>query len=349
MARRPVDLDAEPLPELDRRPGAPHPRETARLVGHGGPWAEVMAAIDADAMPTGLLLAGPEGVGKATFAYRVAERLLGDERAVRAGTHPGLFVLRRTHDEKGKARTRIVIEDARGLGGFFGLSAADGGRRVVIVDSACEMTGQAANAILKLLEEPPRDAHLLLVAHRPASLLPTIRSRCRLLRFGTLSPAETAEALAPVGLDRAEAEALAPLAGGSPGVAVGLAATGGLGLYRELLAVLAPLPRMDRAARLRLAEGPRGAGAERAETVLDLLDGLLARLAQAPLGRAPLPAEADLARRMAPDAGAARRIADLAAATIPRARRALALNLDPASVLLDTLLAIEQGAGHARR
>lgn len=348
----------------DRREGAPHPREALALFGQEA--AEREALLAWDRLPAGWLLAGPEGVGKATLAYRLAGSLLAggprpvalglppehpDARLVRAGAHPRLLVVRRSPDDKGRLRTQITVEDARRLGPFLGLSAADGGRRVVLVDASDDLNPSAANALLKLLEEPPARAHLLLVAHRPARLLPTIRSRCRVLRLQPLAPPDLGRALAAIGLEGG-GEALAELAGGSVGRAVDLLAGGGLEVAAEIVALLTTLPRLDRAGALRLAESCAGRGAEaRLSLVLDLLDALLARLARAGLGLRPAaeaaPGEAALHARLAPSPAAARLWAEAQGRAVPAARAGRGVNLDPAALLLDTLLQIEDAARRA--
>lgn len=361
MARAP----AAEAPEPDRREGAPHPREAIALFGQEGAEREVLAALASAKLHSGWLLAGPEGIGKATFAYRMAATLLvrrpgdppppglglppdhPDARLIRAGAHPRLLVLRRTPDDRGNLRAVITVEDARRLGDFFHLSAADGGGRVVIVDAADDLNPNAANAILKLLEEPPAGATLLLVSHQPARLLPTIRSRCRTLRLAPLGPSDLAQALAAAGLPVEAPEALAQLAGGSAGHAVRLLAQGGLDLYGELVALFAGLPRLDRPGAIRLADSCAGRAEDRFGLALDLLDLLLARLARAGLHGPPpeaAPGEAPMLARLAPHDRAARAWADRQAESSARARQGRAVNLDPAALLLDMLLQIEQTA-----
>jgi hypothetical protein len=142
-------------------------------------------------------------------------------RRLRGGADGGLLVLRRAHDDKGNLRRDITVDVTRKLQGFFGLSAPDGGRRVVIIDAADDMNVNAANALLKALEEPPENAVLLLVAHQPSTLLPTIRSRCRELRLGPLGAADMAQALRQAGIELpADTAALTELSAGSVGEAI---------------------------------------------------------------------------------------------------------------------------------
>ncbi len=363
--------EAEALPEADRAEGAPHPRETLDLFGHADAEAGFLDAFNSGRMHHGWLITGPKGVGKATLAWRIARFLLatpmddGDAlfaapkpdnlaispdhpvaHRVHALSEPGLFLLRRPWDfEKKRLKTVITVEEVRKLKDFFGLSASGNGRRVVIVDAAEEMNSNAANAILKMLEEPPKNAVLLLVSHQPSRLLPTIRSRCRTLSLGTLGPEDMGRALSEAGIEVDNNMALAELAAGSVGEAVALVQQEGLTLYAELLELFASLPQMDRPRAAKLAEGGGAKGAEaRFDLTLDMIDRLLSRLARTgATGLTPaeiLPGESDLLLRLAPNLQAGRAWADLSADLTARARRGKAVNLDPAALLLDMCLRI---------
>ncbi len=363
----------EQLPDPTQIPGAPHPRETETLFGQSQAEATFLDAMTSGRLHHGWLLTGPRGIGKATLAWRIAAALLAhppsdtdalfapaptlaippdhpDRRLLLAGSHPRLFLLRRGHDEKTKRlRATISVDDVRALRGFFSMSAADGGRRVVIVDAADEMTVQAANALLKLLEEPPANAALLLISHQPSRLLPTIRSRCRTLRLSPLSAEDTAAALAQAGFASEESPALATLTAGSVGDAIRLLAMDGLPLYADLIKLLTTLPHLDRPALLKLAESTTGAkNAPRFDLLLDLTETALARMARAGLTGPPqaqaAPGEALLLQKLSPDARAARTWATLAEDLSSRARHAQAVNLDPAQVILDMAFRIEQTA-----
>jgi len=372
-------------PEPDRVPGALHPRETPALHGQGAAEAAFLSAVNAGRLHHAWLLTGPRGTGKATLAWRIARFLLatpaGDggglfgaapeapatldiapdhpvARRVAALTEPRLFLLRRGLNTTGSALSAVIrVEEVRELGGFLHLTAADGGRRAVIVDAADDLHPSAANALLKYLEEPPAGVCFLLVSHQPLSLLPTIRSRCRVLRLDALAPADAARALAAQGIAAAEAERLAVLAEGSVGEAVRLAALDGLSAYAALVALFAAAPGIDRAQAIAFAARAQGRGGEAAEeaAMAFRLTGLfLSRLARAGAagrtGPEAVPGEAAVLARLAPDAGAARRWAGLGEDLGRRQRRGLAVNLDPAGLLLDTLLRIDETAGrHVRR
>ncbi len=357
-------------PEPDRTLGAPHPRDTRRLYGQEAAEQRFLQSLAQGRMHHGWLLTGPRGVGKATLAWRLARFLLAEApggalfgppdsldvdpehpvaRRIAAGSEPGLLPIRRALDDKtGRLRTQITVDEVRKLRDFFGLSSAEGGRRVVIVDAADEMNANAANALLKLLEEPPAGAMLLLVAHQPSRLLPTIRSRCRELRLAPLGPGDMALALEQALGEPVEGAALAALSGGSVGEAIRVLNGGGLELYAEILSVLSDLPRLSRPQLLKLCNSLGGREAEpRFDLTVRLIDLALARLARAGVG-GPLPeaapGEAALAARLSPDARAARHWAELAADLGARARAGRAVNLDPGALVLDMFLRLESAA-----
>ncbi|HEX4180013.1 MAG TPA: DNA polymerase III subunit delta' [Caulobacteraceae bacterium] len=222
------------------------------------------------------LLCGPEGVGKATFAYRAARRLLGAasdaghgllgarpedpvSRQIIAHAHPDLMVLERV-GEDGKVRKVIPVDDARRLPEFFSKAPGSAPWRVAIVDSVDDMNSNAANALLKTLEEPPERGILFLVSHSPGGLLPTIRSRCRRLSFRPW-PTEAVAAFVQARADVSEEDAirLARMAKGSPGQALSLAARGAIATDDTAHELLVRLPDIDHGSVQALAENFRGA------------------------------------------------------------------------------------------
>ncbi len=369
--------DPASLPEPDRIDGAPHPRETRSLFGHAEAQAGFLDAFRSGRLHHGWLVAGPKGIGKATLAWHLARFLLATPeddggmfaapppetldipddhpvaRRMRALAEPRLFLLRRGPNDKGTALSQVIaVDEVRKLKSFFTLSAADGGRRAAIVDAADEMNPSAANALLKLLEEPPPGAFFFLVAQQPNRLLPTIRSRCRELRLHPLPPQDLSDALVQAGGEIApeDRQPLAQLAAGSVGEAFRLTNAGGLETYGALLRLLSDLPRLDRSRALALAETATGKqGAERFELILTLLETFLSRLARAgSIGQTPPEAaagEAQLIARLAPTPAAALAWANLCHDLAARARRGKAVNLDPAALLMDILLKIDETAG----
>lgn len=206
------------------------------LLGHEAAWAEFTAARSAGRLHHAWLLAGPRGMGKRHFADAVARCLLGGGSAgslVDAGSHPDLRVLAPDPEKPGSG---IGVDAVRSLSPLLRSHAAMGGYRVAIVDSADDLNVNAANALLKGLEEPGARMVFLLVAHVPGRLPATIRSRCRVLRFRPLgAPALRAllEAEHP-GLDPQERERVIALSGGAPGEALRLAQAGAGSLLRAL-------------------------------------------------------------------------------------------------------------------
>ncbi len=203
--------------EGDRLAGAPHPRERTTFVGHEEAEAEILASWNAKRFPHAFLIGGPEGIGKATLAYRIARFVLTNpkpnaktldlpadhpvSRQVAVLSHPDLLVLRRLTSEEGKKPpTEISAEEARRPIKFFGSTAAYGGYRVCIVDSLDELNKHGANSLLKILEEPPAQSIFLLVSHSPGRLLATIRSRCQKLSLRPLSNVQVAQAIKQVAI-----------------------------------------------------------------------------------------------------------------------------------------------------
>ncbi|MDA7963035.1 DNA polymerase III subunit delta' [Ruegeria sp.] len=372
---------SDDTPTPDQAPGAPHPRETRALVGQDAAEQAFLSAFNSDRLHHGWLLTGPRGVGKATLAWRIARFLLATPPAdegglfgapqppetldidpnhpvahrMLAGAEPGLAAITRSLNDQGRLRNEIVVDDIRKLGKFFGLSSADGGRRVVIVDAADEMNVSAANALLKMLEEPPARTTLLLISHQPSRLLPTIRSRCRTLRLSPLSSDDMQAALAQAGaILPDQADHLAALAAGSVGDAVRLINLGGLEIYAEFIAILGTLPRMDRQRALALAEAAAQRGAaDKFELLLTLIDVALSRLALTGATGAPpspeaAPNEAETLARLSATPQQARAWAEVAATITARARHGQAVNLDPAALVLDTVFKIQETAGQSR-
>lgn len=248
----------------------PHPRETLSLYGHAEAEHAFLDAYRGGRMPHAWLIGGARGIGKATLAYRMARfvfahpdpampavqnaeslALPADNAAVRrvaAQGHSDLLALERVEDDKGKVPTVIPVDMVRKTIGFFGSTAGEGGWRVCIVDSADELNAAGANALLKILEEPPAKCLLLVISHAPGRLLPTIRSRCRRLALRALSGDDVARALADA-LQRdageSDIKAAATAADGSVARALDLLGGTALKVREQVNTLLGALPAVN--------------------------------------------------------------------------------------------------------
>jgi DNA polymerase-3 subunit delta' len=247
-----------------------HPRETPDLFGHREAEAALLNAYRSGRIPHAWLIGGAQGIGKATLAYRMARFVLTHPnplapsvqravtlavdpsdhvaRQITAGAHGGLLVLERSLNDRGVMRTVITVDETRQTISFFGSTAAVDGWRVCIVDTVDELNPNAANALLKILEEPPQRSLFLLVSHSPARALPTILSRCRKLPLRPLSTDDVIRAAARAANIATDDPALVEAADAAEGsVARALTLLGGdaLKLQQRTAALLATLPQVD--------------------------------------------------------------------------------------------------------
>ena len=266
-------IDDEAPPEADRFGEAPHPRNTFRLYGHAAAEAQFLDAYRAERLPQAWVIGGREGAGKATLAWRFARFLLAHPdphapdvaaaadlhvapehpaaRRISAMSHADLFLLRREWNEKSKkAYTEIRMDDVRRGLEMFHHAAADGGWRIAIIDAAEDLNRSSANALLKMIEEPPPRSLFLIVSHTPSRLLPTIRSRCRMLLLETLSAANVVSAIRDMDeiweeYEASDIEKAAERAGGSVRDALRLLGGGTLALAGKIDGLLERLPALN--------------------------------------------------------------------------------------------------------
>jgi DNA polymerase-3 subunit delta' len=247
-----------------------HPRETTDLFGHRAAETALLDAYRSARIPHAWLIGGAQGIGKATLAYRMARFVLAHRnplmpsvqraetlavdpsepvaRQIAAEAHGGLLVLERGLNDRGVLRTVITVDETRETISFFGSTAAVEGWRVCIVDTVDELNPNAANALLKILEEPPKQSLFLLVSHAPARALPTILSRCRKLPLRPLATEDVIRAAARATDRESDDPALVEAAAASEGsVSRALTLLGGdaLKLQRRTAALLATLPLVD--------------------------------------------------------------------------------------------------------
>jgi DNA polymerase-3 subunit delta' len=261
----------------DTLDGIPEPAENPALVSHEAEAARLAAAYRAGKLHHALILSGPRGIGKATFAFHLAHHLLKFPdrtaapealavpdpasslfRMIASGAHPGILYLARPLNEKTKAfRTAVTVEEIRRVNRFLSMTSHDGGYRIVVIDPADDMNSNAANALLKNLEEPPARTLFVLISHAAGGLLPTIRSRCQTVRLHGLRADDLGRVLAGFGMAATDLDALAERAGGSVREAILLTEYGGLEIAGAL-ETIAGAGRFDAAAAVKLADAVAG-------------------------------------------------------------------------------------------
>jgi DNA polymerase-3 subunit delta' len=299
-----------PSPAVDPD-GWPAARRNPFLLGQETAERTLLQAMRSGRLHHAWLLTGPEGIGKATLAFRFARCLLARSRSqgageataaaaggggdglylppehpvfrrVASGGHADLITIERGFDEKReRMKSEVVVDDARRIGGFLTATSGEGGWRIAVIDSADEMNRNAANAILKILEEPPPRALLLLVSHAPGQLVATVRSRCRRLSLRPLDDGTVSTLLDRYrpDLNAGDRADLVRLAGGSIGRALRLTADGRLAQYREMMGILATLPGLDVLRLFRFCEGFAGAQGDDSFPLLgDMLRNTLSRI-----------------------------------------------------------------------
>ncbi len=346
------------------------PRLAPVLIGHGAAASSLAEAWRSERLAHAWMFTGPPGIGKATLAWQFVRFVAAggiqagegplatdpQHPAVRqliAGAYPDNRLVRRSHNVRPphRLRTEISVEDVRAVGQFLRHTAAMGGWRTVVVDSADAMNVNAQNALLKVLEEPPPRTLLLLVCHAPSRLLPTVRSRCRTLNLRPLAEDQVAAIIAQEqpDLPAAERQLLARLADGAPGWALDLAEAGGLDLYRNLIGLLDSLPSLDSVRLHKTADRFGGASGEPAyRTFMSLLQWWLGRAIRAAAEKSSasleevVPGEAALTVRLTqpglePWLKAWEKVAELTS-------RADAVNLDRKQVVLNAFFELASAA-----
>lgn len=264
----------------DPREGPDHPRRRTELKGHQAAEETLLRQFRSGRMHHGWLFAGPRGIGKATLAYRLARFILTYPEPRAAGERASLFVpaeapvahriasrghadlisLERAYDAKAeRLKTEIAVDDVRKASAFFSRTAGEGGWRICIVDAAEDLNTESANALLKILEEPPAHSLFILVSHQAGRLLPTIRSRCLRLDLAPLSEADTRAVLETLGEHKPEELArAAQLSQGSPGRALELLNSQGAKYFDLLRQLMSRAQNIDLAAKISIADGLQG-------------------------------------------------------------------------------------------
>lgn len=278
------------------------PRSTMLLFGHTAAEQALLSAYRSGRVPHAFLLTGPKGIGKATLAYRMARFVFAHPdpaaadiaaatslaidaahpvaRRIAAQAQGDLLVMERTANDKGVLRQQIAVDDVRRSVSFFGSTAGEGGWRIAIVDAVDELNRSSANALLKVLEEPPQRALLLLVCHSAARVPPTLRSRCRMVALRALDEADVAKAVAAVtgaAADDVDVMAAAAAAGGSVERALALLDEDALALRQQALDLLDGLPKLDAGALHVLGDRLGGTNPKPLNSLVDTINDWLAR------------------------------------------------------------------------
>jgi DNA polymerase III subunit delta' len=301
------------------------------LIGHDAAWRHFTSALESGKLHHGWILAGPRGLGKASFALRAAAALVDTEvrysNLIARGTHPDILTIKRLPkdaakdddepDANAELKRSITIEQIRSLQASLTTRPGLADKRVIIIDSADDLERGGANALLKSLEEPPADTYFLLISHASDRLLPTIRSRCQMLRFEPLNHDQMTAALSDAAseIDPADLDALIRAGKGSPGQAIDFM---GLDLGKLDNAMHAIIQTGDPGNDLRVALAEQlslKAAQQRYEAFLRLAPSLIA----------------ERARRM--DAANVLAATEVWTAASALANRAIALSLDKQSVI----------------
>jgi DNA polymerase III subunit delta' len=289
---------------------ARHPRETAVLFGHGIAETALLSAYRSGRIPHAFLIAGPKGIGKATLAYRTARFVLANPdpagrevksakslavaadnpvaRRIAAQGQPDLLIIERTLNDKGVLHKQIAVDDIRRTVTFFGSTAREGGWRVAIVDAVDELNASGANALLKVLEEPPQRALILLVSHSASRVPATLRSRCRILSLRPLAQEDVAAAVVvATGREANDPEIAAATAAADGSVALALAMLDGdaLELRQQALDMLDRLPKVDSKALHALGEAIAGTDPLPLAAFLDTINVWLSQRLERERGR----------------------------------------------------------------
>ena len=371
-------IDEEGNPLSDKILGVPHPKLAKKLIGHSTQKLYFLNSYISNRLPQCWLLAGDKGVGKATFAWLIAKFLLttnqnpddikielnganidsilapqdgGTLTRILSGSEQRIYAVRKGYNEKRKAFFKdISIDDIRNLQSYCSLSIADGGRRVIIIDTADDLNTNSCNALLKLLEEPPKNTLFLLISHQPNLLLPTLQSRCQKLLFSALSQNDLRAVVTTTGQEIGPAQEvpLSILSNGSAGVACRLLNSNSLNLYRDILNLASSLPNLNTKKATQLSQNYFAKGkADDFENFIEMMQHFLSRLCKTGVMQKPLSPnvtndEAKIMTYLCPSLRSANLWAEAAEIALAKLHKGYLLNIDVESLIIDTFIYLEK-------
>lgn len=362
----------------DKIAGAPHPMLANEIIGHSSQKLSFLSSFASNRLPQCWLLAGDMGIGKASFAWLIAKFLLTTKyqpadlkidltetninsilepqngstlNRIISGSEQRVYIVRRGYNEKRKAFFKnISIEDVRKLQSYCSLSIADGGKRIIIIDTADDLNKSSSNALLKLLEEPPKNTIFLLISHQPNLLLPTIKSRCQKLSFSNLDQTDLGAVLTAIGckIEPSDEVLLSILSKGSAGAACRLINSNCINLYRDILNIASSLPNLNTNKILQLSQNYFAkAKPSEFEIFIEMMQHFFSRLCKTGVMQKPvLPSvtdnEAKIMKSLCPNLKSARLWSEAANISIAKLNKGYLLNIDIESLILDAFIYLEE-------
>ena len=362
----------------DKIAGAPHPMLANEIIGHSSQKLSFLSSFASNRLPQCWLLAGDMGIGKASFAWLIAKFLLTTKyqpadlkidlsktninsilepqsgstlNRIISGSEQRVYIVRRGYNEKRKAFFKnISIEDVRKLQSYCSLSIADGGKRIIIIDTADDLNKSSSNALLKLLEEPPKNTIFLLISHQPNLLLPTIKSRCQKLSFSNLDQTDLEAVLKAIGckIEPSDEVPLSILSKGSAGAACRLINSNCINLYRDILNLASSLPNLNTNKILQLSQNYFAkAKPSEFEIFIEMMQHFFSRLCKTGVIQKPvLPSvtdnEAKIMKSLCPNLKSARLWSEAANISLAKLNKGYLLNIDIESLILDAFIYLEE-------
>ena len=362
----------------DKIAGAPHPMLANEIIGHSSQKLSFLSSFASNRLPQCWLLAGDMGIGKASFAWLIAKFLLTTKyqpadlkidlnesninsilepqsgntlNRIISGSEQRVYIVRRGYNEKRKTFYKnISIEDVRKLQSYCSLSIADGGKRIIIIDTADDLNKSSSNALLKLLEEPPKNTIFLLISHQPNLLVPTLKSRCQKLSFSNLDQTDLGAVLKAIGckIERSDEVSLSILSKGSAGAACRLINSNCINLYSDILNISSSLPNLNTNKILQLSQNYFAkAKPGEFEIFLEMMQHFFSRLCKTGAMQKPvLPSvtenEAKIMKNLCPNLKSAHFWSEAANITLDKLNKGYLLNIDIESLILDAFIYLEK-------